>query len=73
MHATHGDFIALVDGLPATSGTENLEETLKTELQKATSQEARLHCSLCARCANISEAQSVMMLLPSKDLQFSLP
>ena len=39
MHATHGDFIALLDGLPATSGTENLEETLKTELQKATSQD----------------------------------
>lgn len=51
MHATHGDFIALLDGLPATSGTENLEETLKTELQKATSQEARLHCSLFALCA----------------------
>lgn len=58
MHATHGDFIALLDGLPETSGTENLEETLKTELQKATSQEARLHCSLFALCAfsNILEA-----------------
>lgn len=37
--ATQADFVALVDGLPAVHGTENLEEILKTELQTGTSQE----------------------------------
>ena len=39
MHATHADFVAYVDGLPPISGSENLEEILKTELQTALSQE----------------------------------
>lgn len=39
MHATHADFIAYVDGLPPISGSENLEEILKTELQTALSQD----------------------------------
>lgn len=38
MHSTHADFVALVDGLPPINGSEELEEVLKTELQKATAQ-----------------------------------
>ncbi|CAK9080637.1 Metacaspase-1 (PfMCA1) [Cleaved into: Large subunit p20, partial [Durusdinium trenchii] len=39
LHATHADFVAYVDGLPPISGSENLEEILKTELQTALSQD----------------------------------
>ena len=40
MHSTHADFVALVDGLPPINGTEELEQVLKTELQKTTAQAA---------------------------------
>jgi len=37
--ATHADFVALLDGLPAISGSEELEDLLKKEMEKASSEE----------------------------------
>ncbi|CAE7407419.1 MCA1, partial [Symbiodinium sp. CCMP2456] len=37
--STHADFVALLDGLPAISGSEELEEVLKKEMEKASSEE----------------------------------
>ena len=41
MFATHADFVALLDGLPAISGSEELEDLLKKEMEKASSEAPR--------------------------------
>ncbi|CAJ1446037.1 unnamed protein product [Effrenium voratum] len=39
VYATHADFVAMVEGLPPIKGSEKLEDMLKEEISKATSQD----------------------------------